>query len=68
MIDKEPLAKKDVLKRLMRGNTNYRNRMDKIMLLKNETDADKEEERVVYDKNSNEFYHLYRNMINIDYS
>ena len=36
LIDKGPLAKSEVLKRLMRTNTNYRNRMDKYMLLMQE--------------------------------
>ena len=67
MIDKEPLAKKDVLTRLMRENTNYRNRMDKIMLLPNETATDKEEERVI-EEDSDNFQHLYRNLVKIDYS
>ena len=60
MVDKKPLAKKLVLKRLMRENTNYRNRMDKRLLLMNQsTRIDKKEDRNVLCNDSRRVERLY---------
>ena len=53
----------------MRENTNYRNRMDKLLLLKDEdSNPDEKEVRNHYDKKTHKVQNLYSNLIKIDYS